>query len=111
MEKQMTKNVLKKFGFIRVAVTACVGFPLLIATTVYAQSPTPKPAAGAAAGAAAGGAAPAGAGVATAERVIVTGSNIPTTETEAALPVTTYSAEVLQKNGANTPAEGLRQLP
>ena len=87
----MTKNVLKKF----VAVATCVGFPLFIVTSANAQSPTPAPAAA----------------EATTERVIVTGSNVPTTETEAALPVTVYSAEVLQKNGANTPAEGLRQLP
>ncbi len=45
------------------------------------------------------------------ERVVVTGSNIPTAETESALPVTIYTADVLQKQGANTPAEGLRQLP
>ncbi len=48
---------------------------------------------------------------ATTERVIVTGSYIPTAETESALPVTVYTAEVLQKQGANTPIEGLRQLP
>jgi iron complex outermembrane receptor protein len=41
----------------------------------------------------------------------VTGSYIPTAETESALPVTVYTAEVLKKQGANTPAEGLRQLP
>ncbi len=45
------------------------------------------------------------------ERVIVTGTNIPTAETEPALPVVIYSGEMLQKQGANTPAEGLRQLP
>ncbi|HTG45719.1 MAG TPA: TonB-dependent receptor [Verrucomicrobiae bacterium] len=48
---------------------------------------------------------------ATTERVIVTGSYIPTAETESALPVTVYTAEVLKKQGANTPVEGLRQLP
>src|SRR5690242_7566622 len=52
-----------------------------------------------------------GAGGATTERVIVTGSYIPTAESESALPVTVYTAEVLQKAGANTPVEGLRQLP
>ena len=52
-----------------------------------------------------------GAGAATTERVVVTGSYIPTAETESALPVTVYTATVLQKQGANTPAEGLRQLP
>jgi iron complex outermembrane receptor protein len=48
---------------------------------------------------------------ATTERVVVTGSYIPTAETESALPVTVYTAEVLKKQGANTPVEGLRQLP
>jgi iron complex outermembrane receptor protein len=48
---------------------------------------------------------------ATTERVVVTGSYIPTAETESALPVTVYTAEVLKKGGANTPVEGLRQLP
>ncbi len=52
-----------------------------------------------------------GGGEATTERVVVTGSYIPTAETESALPVTVYTAEVLQKAGANTPVEGLRQLP
>ncbi len=44
-------------------------------------------------------------------RVIVTGSFIPTAETEGPLPVTVYTASQLQKAGAQTPAEGLRQLP
>ena len=48
---------------------------------------------------------------ATTDRVVVTGSYIPTAETESALPVTVYTATVLQKQGANTPVEGLRQLP
>src|SRR3954470_1779463 len=48
--------------------------------------------------------------VAETERVVVTGSYIPTAETETALPVTVYIQEVLQKQGANTPAEALRKL-
>ncbi len=44
-------------------------------------------------------------------RVIVTGSYIPTAESEGPLPVSVYTAATLQKIGANTPAEGLRQLP
>jgi iron complex outermembrane receptor protein len=35
----------------------------------------------------------------------------PTAESESALPVTAHTAEMLQKQGANTPIEGLRQLP
>ncbi len=44
-------------------------------------------------------------------RVVVTGSYIPTAESEGPLPVSVYTAAQLQKAGANTPAEGLRQLP
>ena len=45
-------------------------------------------------------------------RVIVTGSYIPVAESEGALPVSVYTAQTLQKVGANTAAEGLRgQIP
>ncbi len=44
-------------------------------------------------------------------RVVVTGSYIPTAESEGPLPVSVYTANQLQKLGAQTPAEGLRQLP
>jgi iron complex outermembrane receptor protein len=96
MEKLMTKNVPIKFGSLRLALAASVGFPLIFAATAFAQAPPPPPPPG---------------GVAEAERVIVTGSNIPTAQEQASIPVTTYSAEWLQKAGANTPVEGLRQLP
>jgi outer membrane receptor protein involved in Fe transport len=45
------------------------------------------------------------------ERIIVTGSNIPTAQEEPSLPFTRYTAEFLRKAGAGTPVEGLRQLP
>jgi outer membrane receptor protein involved in Fe transport len=45
------------------------------------------------------------------ERVIVTGSNIPTAQEESSLPVTRITADWLRKSGANSPVEGLRQLP
>jgi iron complex outermembrane receptor protein len=77
-----------------------VGIPLVIAGSAYAQGPSPTVAP-----------APNTPQEATTERVVVTGSYIPTAETESALPVTVYTAEVLKKQGANTPAEGLRQLP
>ncbi len=41
----------------------------------------------------------------------MTGSNIPTAQEQASIPVTTYTAQWLQKSGSNTPVEGLRQLP
>jgi iron complex outermembrane receptor protein len=90
----MIRNVLHTLGSLRSALVAAVGIPLVIAGSAYAQAQTPAPSS-----------------EATAERVIVTGSYIPTAETESALPVTVYTAEVLKKQGANTPVEGLRQLP
>src|ERR1700730_9457935 len=87
----MIRNVLHTLGSIRTALVAGVGFPFLIASA-FAQAPAPST-------------------ESTTERVIVTGSYIPTAETESALPVTVYTAEVLRKHGANTPVEGLRQLP
>src|SRR5438874_3242607 len=93
MEKLMIRYVLKTLGSFRSALAVGVGLPFLIAANAYGQAATPAPT------------------EATTERVIVTGSYIPTAETESALPVTVYTAEVLQKQGANTPVEGLRQLP
>jgi iron complex outermembrane receptor protein len=92
----MIRNVLHTLGSLRAALAVSLGIPFLIASSAYAQEPTPAPAAPT---------------EATTERVIVTGSYIPTAETESALPVTVYTAEVLKKQGANTPIEGLRQLP
>ncbi|MEY2483443.1 MAG: iron complex outerrane recepter protein [Verrucomicrobiota bacterium] len=88
----MIRDTLKTLGSLRMALTVCAGLPFLVAAGAYAQAPSP-------------------AAEATTERVIVTGSYIPTSETETGLPVTVYTAEVLQKQGANTPVEGLRQLP
>src|SRR4029453_5305749 len=101
MEKLMLKNVLNKFGFARIALVAGAGLPLLFASNAFAQAPPPPP--------------PdtmgAPVGEAVTERVIVTGSNIPTAQEQASIPVTTYTAQWLQKSGSNTPVEGLRQLP
>jgi iron complex outermembrane receptor protein len=88
----MIKNVLNTLASFRAALAAGVGIPFLVAVSAYAQDPAAST-------------------EATTERVIVTGSYIPTAETESALPVTVYTAEVLQKQGANNPVEGLRQLP
>src|SRR5947209_18931639 len=118
MEKLMIRHVLNKLGFVRSALAVGVSVPFLVATVANAQQGaapgTPRaPAAGpsTAANAPTVPANNAGGGEASTERVIVTGSYIPTAETESALPVTVYSAEVLQKQGGNTPVEGLRQLP
>ena len=88
----MIRYVQHTLGSLRTALVAAAGIPLVLAGGAYAQNPTP-------------------AAEATTERVYVTGTYIPTAETESALPVTVYTAEVLKKQGANTPVEGLRQLP
>ena len=45
-------------------------------------------------------------------RVVVTGSYIPTAESEGPLPVSVYTADTLRRVGASTAAEGLRgQVP
>jgi len=85
--------VLKQ-SFIRRSWFGIAGLSFLCASLAFGQAASPAPEV-----------------VAETERIIVTGSYIPTSETESALPVTVYTAEVLQKQGANTPVEGLRQLP
>src|SRR5215217_2350034 len=89
MEKLMTKNALKTFRFVRVAVMASVGFPFLLASNAFAQLPAP------AVPAAPGAPAPS----AEVERVVVTGSNIPTAEETGPNPVDTYRPQDIEKLG------------
>src|SRR5438094_3345181 len=95
MEKPMTRNVQKTLG-IRVALAAAVAFPLIIAMSARAQEPAPPPPTGTNVAPAAG--APA-ATEATAERVIVTGSNIPTAEEVGPNPVDTYRRDDITRLG------------
>src|SRR5213596_1999072 len=92
MEKLMTKNALKTFRFVRLALMAGVGFPFILASNAFAQlpapaAPPPPPPPGAPAGAA------------EVERVIVTGSNIPTAEETGPNPVDTYRPQDIEKLG------------
>jgi iron complex outermembrane receptor protein len=91
-------KVRLNLGPARVALAASVGLVLarlILVSNTFAQELTPPP----------------GLGKAEAGRVIVTGSNIPTAQEESSLPVTKYTADWLEKSGANAPVEGLRQLP
>src|SRR5689334_11422774 len=88
MEKLMTKNVLNKLGFLGAVVMAAVGFPIIFASSASAQLPAPAVPAN-----------PAAAPSAEVERVIVTGSNIPTAEETGPNPVDTYRPQDIEKLG------------
>src|SRR5438445_6576483 len=107
MEKPMTRNVQKTLG-IRVALAAAVAFPLIIAMSVRAQEPAPPPPTGTNVAPAAG--APA-ATEATAERVIVTGSNIPTAEEVGPNPVDTYRRDDIPRLVVRTPTDLILRIP
>ena len=86
----MTQNALKTFKFVRLALMASVGFPLILASNAFAQLPAP------AVPAEPGAAPPSTAEV---ERVVVTGSNIPTAEETGPNPVDTYRPQDIEKLG------------
>src|SRR5436190_6748364 len=90
MEKLMTQNALKTLRFVRLALMAGVGFPLILASNAFAQLPAPAVPAEPAA------APPSAAEV---ERVVVTGSNIPTAEETGPNPVDTYRPQDIEKLG------------
>jgi iron complex outermembrane recepter protein len=85
----MTKNVLNKLGFLAAIFLATLGFPLIFASNAFAQLPAPA------------APAPPGAPAPTAEveRVVVTGSNIPTAEETGPNPVDTYRPQDIEKLG------------
>src|SRR5437667_1632889 len=89
MEKLMTQNALKTFRFVRLALMASVGFPFILASNAFAQLPAP------AAQTVPGGPAPS----AEVDRVVVTGSNIPTAEETGPNPVDTYRPQDIEKLG------------
>ena len=101
----MTRNVQKTLG-IRVALVAAVAFPLIIAMSARAQEPAPPPPTGT--NITPGGPA---ATEATAERVIVTGSNIPTAEEVGPNPVDTYRRDDITRLGVRTPTDLILRIP
>src|SRR5882724_10027610 len=93
----MTKKVLTKF--VRVVFTASVGLPLIFASNAFAQLPAP----------AVPGMTPAP--TAEVERVIVTGSNIPTAEETGPNPVDTYRPQDIEKLGIRNATDLTTFLP
>ena len=106
----MKKNVLNKFGFLRIALVASVGFPLIFASNVFAQVAAPPVQPGEVT--AMPGAAPAPApGQAEVERVVVTGSNISTAEETGPNPVDTYRPQDIENLGVRNATDLLNKLP
>ncbi|HKP04363.1 MAG TPA: TonB-dependent receptor [Chthoniobacterales bacterium] len=77
----------------RAALITLVAVFFVLPLSLHAQTTSPSPSA------------------AIVERIITLDHPIPVAETESALPVVVYTAGFLQKHGANTPIEGLRELP
>jgi iron complex outermembrane recepter protein len=96
----MTRTGLSKFGLLRMTLVACVGVSFIIVSNAFAQNPPPPPP----------GAAPSPP-AAEVERVIVTGSNIPTAETVGPNPVDTYNRDNINKSGDITTEQFLLSLP
>ena len=96
----MTQNALKTLRFVRLALMASVGFPFILASNAFAQLPAPAVPAEPSA------AAPSTAEV---ERVVVTGSNIPTAEETGPNPVDTYRPQDIEKLGIRS-ATDLQQF-
>ena len=84
----MTRNALNKLGVLGVVFVATVGFPLIFASNAFAQLAAP-----------AVPAAPGAPTTAEVERVVVTGSNIPTAEETGPNPVDTYRPQDIEKLG------------
>ena len=98
----MIRIGLCKFGFLRMTLVACVGIPLIIASNAFAQNLQPM--------STDIGAAPTPS-AAEAERIIVTGSNIPTAEEVGPNPVDIYNRENINKSGEFTTERFLQSLP
>jgi iron complex outermembrane receptor protein len=98
----MIKFVMQRLGVARAAFASGVAIPLMMAVSVYAQAtadtPAPQPAAQAGT-------------TAEAERVIVTGSNIPTAEEVGPNPVLSLNRDLIQKSGERNTEQLLKNQP
>src|SRR5215831_18075933 len=101
MEKLLTKSVVSTLTFVRLALMAGVGFPFILASNAFAQLPAP-------AAPAAPAAPPSEAEV---ERVVVTGSNIPTAEETGPNPVDTYRPQDIEKLGIRSATDLQEFIP
>ena len=94
----MIRPVISKFGFVRTALAVGAAIPILAGSGAFAQEPSPAPAASQP-------------GVAEAERIIVTGSNIPTAQEVGPNPVLNINRDLINKSGERTAEELIKNLP
>ena len=113
----MKSTVITKFGFLRSALAVGVGIPFLLVSSAFAQAPAQPPAnqeqtmsqdIGVVPAASPQPGAP---GAAETERIIVTGSNIPTAEEVGPNPVVNINRELINKTGERNTEQLLRNLP
>src|SRR5947209_11839397 len=101
MEKLLTKYLTNKAHYLRTAFIASVGFPFILTSNAFAQLPAP------AVPAEPGAPAP----TAEVERVVVTGSNIPTAEETGPNPVDTYRPQDIEKLGIRSATDLQEFIP
>ncbi len=122
MEKQMIRTVKTKFGFLRTALAVGAALPILAGSGAFAQEPAPAAdspaqplnAPGATGAAPQPGSEPptsATGAVAETERIIVTGSNIPTAQEVGPNPVLNINRDLINKSGERTAEDLIKNLP
>ena len=96
----MIRTVISKFGFVRTALAVAAAIPMFAGSSAFAQEPSPSPAANQPAGA-----------TAEAERIIVTGSNIPTAQEVGPNPVLNINRDLINKSGERSAEQLIKNLP
>jgi iron complex outermembrane recepter protein len=111
----MIRTVITKFGFVRRALVVGVAMPILAGSAAFAQAPAASPADQAQPGgqpaAIGGGEFATGGGTAETERIIVTGSNIPTAQEVGPNPVLNINRDLINKSGERTAEALIKDLP
>src|SRR4051812_45922199 len=95
----MIKTLVSKFGFVRRALTVAA-LPVVAASSGLAQDPAASPPTTQPTG-----------GTAEAERIIVTGSNIPTAQEVGPNPVLNINRDLINKSGERSAEELIKNLP
>ncbi len=98
----MIRQLLQRFRITRAAVVLGLAVPLMAGGRGYAQAPSPAPASS-----------PIGQASTTAEaeRVIITGSNIPTAEEVGSNPVLNLNRDLINKSGQRSAEALIKELP